>query len=181
MENTQTPFKAGLNTGLVLGLVSIVLTFLAYFIDPSLMVAWYFGLGVLVIYFGLLIYQGKQYRNSLGGFIEFGPAFNFNFIALVVAGFIGIIGNTLLYTVVDPALPGVLVDTAMENQLAMLEKLGAADAMSNEQLDVMRSNMESAYSVAGQFKAFGLALILYAIIALILGAIIKKRDKSLDY
>ena len=33
----------------------------------------------------------------------------------------------------------------------------------------------------GQLKAFGFGLIFYAIIALILGAILKKRDKSLDF
>jgi hypothetical protein len=33
----------------------------------------------------------------------------------------------------------------------------------------------------GQIKAFGFALIIYAIMSLILGAILKKRDKSLDY
>ena len=39
----------------------------------------------------------------------------------------------------------------------------------------------SNFTLLGQLKGFGIGLIAYAIIALILGAILKKRDKSLDY
>jgi hypothetical protein len=69
----------------------------------------------------------------------------------------------------------------METQMAMLERFGAADSMTSEQLDDIRTGLESGYTVTGQLKAFGFLLIAYAIIALILGAILKKRDKSLDY
>jgi len=65
--------------------------------------------------------------------------------------------------------------------MAMLEKFGAADAMTSEQIDDIRTSLEGGYTVLGQVKAFGFLLIAYAIIALILGAILKKRDKSLDY
>jgi len=113
--------------------------------------------------------------------MEFGPAFNFSFIALVVAGLISQIGTALLYNVVDPALPGVLVEQTLENTMAMMEKIGAADAMSSDQIDEMRENAAAGFTPMGQIKAFGIGLIFYAIISLILGAIIKKRDKSLDY
>lgn len=181
MENQESPFKAGLNSGLILGIISIVITYIIYFIDPTLLVAWYVGIGILVLYIGLIIYFGSQYRTSIGGFMSFGTAFNFAFIAMVVSGLLGICGNLLLYNVVDPALPGVLIESQMETQMAMLEKFGAADSMTSEQLDDIRTSLESGYTVTGQLKAFGFLLIAYAIIALILGAILKKRDKSLDY
>jgi hypothetical protein len=91
------------------------------------------------------------------------------------------LGSQLLYHVVDPALPGVLIESQMETQMAMLERFGAADSMTSEQIDEIRSNLESGYTMVGQLKAFGIIVIVYAIIALILGAILKKRDKSLDY
>jgi hypothetical protein len=181
MENQESPFKAGLNSGLILGIISIVITYIVYFIDPTLLVAWYVGIGILVLYIGLIIYYGIQYRNSIGGFMPFGTAFNFAFIAMVVSGIISMLGSQLLYHVVDPALPGVLIESQMETQMAMLERFGAADSMTSEQIDEIRSNLESGYTMVGQLKAFGIIVIVYAIIALILGAILKKRDKSLDY
>jgi len=181
MENQETPFKAGLNAGVILGILSVVITFIVYFINPSMLVSGTFAITLLVVFFGLLIYLGIQYRKSLGGFMEFGPAFNFSFIALIVAGLISQVGNGLLYHVVDPALPGVLVEESLENTVAMMEKLGMADAISSDQLDEMRESTAANFTMMGQIKSFGIALIIYAIISLILGAIIKKRDKSLDY
>lgn len=181
MENQETPFKAGLNAGIILGILSVVITFIVYFIDPPTLVSGMFGITLLVLFFGVLIYLGIQYRKSLGGFMEFGPAFNFSFIALIVAGLISQIGTALLYNVVDPALPGVLVEQTLENTMAMMEKFGAADAMSVDQIDKMREDTAANFTVMGQIKAFGIALIIYAVISLILGAILKKRDKSLDY
>lgn len=181
MENHESPFKAGLNSGLILGIVSVVITYILYFIDPTLLVAWYVGIGILVLHFGLIIYFGGQYRSSIGGFMTFGTAFNFAFIAMVVSGIISMLGSLLLYNVVDPALPGVLIESQMETQMAMLERFGAADAMTSEQIDEIRTGLENGYTITGQIKAFGFLLIAYAILALILGAILKKRDKSLDY
>ncbi|MCL6261696.1 DUF4199 domain-containing protein [Aquiflexum sp. TKW24L] len=181
MENQESPFKAGLNSGLILGIVSVVISYIIYFIDPTLLVAWYVGIGLLVLFIGLIIYFGTQYRNSIGGFMSFGTAFNFSFATLVVSAAISIAGNLLLYNVVDPALPGVLIESQMETQMAMLERFGAADAMTSEQIDEIRTGLEGGYTVVGQMKGFGIILIVYAIVALILGAILKKRDKSLDY
>jgi uncharacterized protein (DUF2132 family) len=50
-----------------------------------------------------------------------------------------------------------------------------------ETLEEMRQASASSFTLAGQLKAFGFGLIAYAIIALILGAILKKKDKSLDF
>lgn len=181
MEDQETPFKAGLNAGVILGILSVVITFIVYFVNPSTLVSGMFGITVLVVFFAVLIYLGIQYRKSLGGFMEFGPAFNFSFIALVVAGLISQVGSALLYNVVDPALPGVLTEQTLENTVAMMEKFGAADALSSDQLDEMRESTAANFTIMGQFKTFGIALIVYAVISLILGAILKKRDKSLDY
>jgi hypothetical protein len=181
METHESPLKAGTNAGLILGIISVVITFLIYFINPSIMVSMSYGLVTLAVLFFIVIYFGLQYRKSVGGFMDFGTAFKFSFFALVVSGLISLGGNLLLHHLIDPGLASVLVERQLENQIAMLEKFGVADAISSEQLDKMQTDLDAAYSPFGQLKGFGLLLIIYAIFALILGAIIKKRDKSLDY
>ncbi|EAZ80244.1 DUF4199 domain-containing protein [Algoriphagus machipongonensis] len=182
MEEQQSPFKAAIQPGLTIGLVSLAITFIAYFIDATLLGSAWFGLIALVVFFVLIIYFGRQYRTEIGGFISFGAAFNFSFIAILISGIISLIGQVLLFHVIDPSLPGVLSDLAFENSLKMMESFGAsADSLSPEQLEEMKASTSNQFTLSGQLMGFGIGIIIYAIIALILAAILKKRDKSLDY
>jgi hypothetical protein len=114
--------------------------------------------------------------------MSFGTAFNFSFFAILISGVVGLIGNLLLFQVIDPTLPQVLGDLTFEAQLKMMEGFGGnPDSLPAETLEEMRQASASSFTLAGQLKAFGFGLIAYAIIALILGAILKKKDKSLDF
>ncbi|WPR74223.1 DUF4199 domain-containing protein [Algoriphagus sp. NG3] len=182
MEEQQSPFQAAIKPGLTIGLVSMAITYLAYFINSSLLASGWFSLVSLAIAVAFVIYFGSQYRAERGGFMSFGTAFNFSFISLVISAIVGTIGLMVLYQVVDPSLPQVLADEAFQTTLETMEKFGASvDAMSPEQLEEMRKATLDGFTVTGQLKGFGFILIFYAIVALILGAILKKRDKSLDY
>lgn len=181
-QTTQSPVQAAIQPGLTMGLITVAITYVAYFIDSSLLASMWLGLIGLVVFFGLIIYFGKQYRTEIGGFMTFGTAFNFSFVAIVISGLISSAGQILLFHVIDPALPQVLADAALESSLKMMESFGQnPDAMPAEALDAIKTSTEESYSLFGQIRAFGFGLIIYAIIALILAAILKKRDKSLDY
>ena len=181
-EQAPSPIQSAVRPGLIIGLVSLVITYIAYFIDSSYLASGYFGLIALVLFFGLIIFFGKEFRKESGGFLTFGTAFNFSFFAILISGLIGLIGNILLFHVIDPNLPQVLGDLTFETQLEMMESFGQnPDSMPSETLDAMKEASASNFTLVGQLKGFGFGLIAYAIIALILGAILKKRDKSLDF
>ncbi len=181
-EQAPSPIQSAVRPGLIIGLVSLVITYIAYFIDSSYLASGYFGLIALVLFFGLIIFFGKEFRKESGGFLTFGTAFNFSFFAILISGIIGLVGNILLFHVIDPTLPQVLGDLTFETQLEMMEKFGQnPDSMPSETLDAMKEASASNFTLVGQLKGFGFGLIAYAIIALILGAILKKRDKSLDF
>ena len=181
-DQAQSPIQSAVRPGIILGLVSLVLTYVAYFIDSSYLASGYFGLVVLVLFFALIIYFGIEYRKEVGGFMSFGTAFNFSFFAILISGVIGLIGNILLFHVIDPSLPQVLGEITFESQLEMMENFGASpDSLAPEVLDDMREASVSNFTLTGQLKGFGFGLIAYAVIALILGAILKKKDKSLDF
>jgi hypothetical protein len=182
MEEQQSPFQAAIKPGITMGLVSLAVTFIAYFIDSTLLASGWFALVALVIFFALIIYFGNQYRTEIGGFMTFGTAFNFSFIAILISGIIGLVGQMLLFHVVDPELPGVLADLTYSNQLGFMEKIGQnPDNMDPSLLQQMKESSENQFTLVGQIKAFGIGIIFYAIIALILGAILKKKDKSLEF
>jgi hypothetical protein len=182
MEEQQSPFQSAIKPGLTIGLVSLALTFIAYFIDSTLLGSAWFGLVAIVVFFVLIIYFGKQYRAELGGFMSFGTAFNFSFITILISGLVGLVGQILLFQVIDPSLAGVLADQAFETQMSMMAKFGQdPDTMDPALLEQMKTSTVDSFTLMGQLKTFGFGLIVYAIIALILGAILKKKDKSLDY
>lgn len=182
MEEQESPFQAAVRPGLTIGLVSLALTFFAYFIDSTLLASGWFGLVAIVVFFVLIIYFGTQYRNEIGGYMTFGTAFNFSFITMILSGLVGLVGQILLFQVIDPSLPGVLADISFESSLKMMESLGQnPDSMDPAVLDEIRNTTDSSFTLGGQIKNFGIALIAYAVIALILGAILKKKDKSLEF
>lgn len=182
MEEQQSPMQAAIKPGLTMGLVALAVTYIAYFIDASLLASGWFALVALVIFFALVIYFGTQYRNELGGFMSFGTAFNFSFISIIISGIVSLIGQMLLFQVIDPSLPQVLADITFENSLKMMESFGQnPDSLPPDALEEIRNSTASSFTMGGQLKNFGFALIGYAIIALILAAILKKRDKSLDF
>lgn len=183
MENqTQTPFQAAVRPGLITGLVAMAITYITYFIDSSFMASGWFGFGSFALFFALLIYFGAQFRKEQGGFMSFGVAFNFSFIAIFISGLVSLVGQLLLFHVIDPSLPEVLAEITFENTLKMVERFGQnPDTMPSEAIDQLRAQSENSFTIGGQIKNFGFGLIAFAIIALILAAILKKRDKSLDY
>lgn len=182
MKTTDTPFQEAVKPGVILGLISMVVYYCGYFIDSALLASTWFSLISLVISFVLVIFFGRQYRTELGGFMSFGTAFNFSFIVFIISGLIGLIGQILLFQVIDPDLPGVVSEAIMKNTLETMEKYGASpDAMSPAMLDELEESMNSSFTVMGQIKSFGFILIFSAILALILGAILKKKDTATAY
>ena len=59
-EQAPSTIQSAVKPGLIIGLVTLVLTYLAYFIDSALLTAWYYGLVIMVLFFGLIIYFGKE-------------------------------------------------------------------------------------------------------------------------
>jgi hypothetical protein len=174
--------QASVRAGLVMGLISVVMIYFIYFIDSSLLASGGFGLISMAIFFGLAIYFGIQHRKDLGGFMPYGKAFNFSLQTLIISGAVTLIGQILLFHLIDTSLPQVLAEITFENSLKMMEMIGQnPDSLPVEVIDNLREQAEGTFTLFGQLKNFGIALIGSAIIALILAAILKKRDKSLDY
>ena len=63
-----------------------------------------------------------------------------------------------------------------------MERFGLeVDSIPPDQLKEMEKNSSFGFTLLGQLISFGVSFFYYAVLALILGAILKKRDKSLDF
>ncbi|MEO9966430.1 MAG: DUF4199 domain-containing protein [Reichenbachiella sp.] len=173
--------SAILKNGLILGLIGIIITMLAYVIDITILTNIFFGLGMMVVSIILLVVMGSKYRDSeLEGFIDFGPAFKFVFFASVISMVLSGIFQILLYTVIDPELPELLIEGTLQNTEELLESFGTPAE------DIDKAMAETEKSLEGQFTIGGIVsnsyvyLILGAIYGLIAGAIIRKTKPEFE-
>ena len=163
-------------SGATIGVIGIILTLLFYVIDYTLLADWKIGILMILIFLGALIYVGIRYRNSVGGFLPYGKAFQHGFLTLVVAGFIGILFNIILYNVIDTSLPENLTEATIEKTEQMMQGFGAPEDKIEEAVEKMREDMPKNYSVGGQLKTFLWALLVYAVISAITSLFVKKNQ-----
>lgn len=163
--------------GIILGLISIVISLLAYIIDFTLFAKWWFGLSLLLVYLILITIFGIKYRNEEhDGYLNFKGAFLYSFLVFVVVGVLGLIFNMILFNVVDPDLPQKITDATVENTIAMMERFGVPEEQLDETVQEIRKSTPENFSPLGQAKTFLYGLIFYAVLSLITGAIIKKKE-----
>ncbi|NQZ77368.1 MAG: DUF4199 domain-containing protein [Ekhidna sp.] len=98
----------------------------------------------------------------------------------VVTGLLALVFNILLYNVIDPELPELLADQSVENAESMMRNFGMPEDQMDEALEKTRTDTLERMSIGGQLQGFGIGLIIYAVLSLISGAIIKKKEPELE-
>ncbi|WP_425392578.1 DUF4199 domain-containing protein [Ekhidna sp.] len=169
-----------IKSGVMLGVIGIVLTLLFYIVDPTLLAQWWVGILILLLSLALVAYFGIQHRKEIGGYMAFGKAWVYSMQLFVVAGLLGTIFNILLYNVIDPELPAIVAEQAVENAESMMRNFGMPEDQMDEALEKARTDTLDRFSVQGSLIGFLWGLIIYAILSLITGAIIKKKEPELE-
>jgi hypothetical protein len=165
--------------GLLIGLISIVLSVVFYIIDPLMQFTNYWiSLLILVLMIVLLVVLGLDVRKKIGGYWSFGQAFISVFIMGAVVSLFSVVYNFILLKFIDPELP-------VKANSALLESLTARLTNSNvsqDKIDEYTKPFQNGEFIAklqptllNEIKTFAFALILYAVIAVIVAACIKKK------
>jgi hypothetical protein len=168
-------FQHALKWGLIIGGISIALSIVAYAVDYAMLANWKFGIFVIVMFIGLAIFAGINYRGETGGFLPYGKAFQHGLILMAVAGLISTLFTVILYTVIDPELPAKLTDVALENAEKMMESFGMPADQMDKAMEDARTRTENQFSVSGLAMGYGIGLIIYAVLSLITAIFVKKN------
>lgn len=175
-KETTSLFQHALKWGLIVGGISIALTCVIYAIDYALLANWKTGIVIFLMFIGLAIYGGINYRNEIGGYLPYGKAFQHGFILMAISGLISSIFMVLLYTVIDPELPEKLVKVGMENAQAMMESFGMPEDQMDKAMEDARKRTENQYTVSGTAMGYGIGLIIYAVLSLITAIFVRKNE-----
>lgn len=179
MEDTSTPAPTLMNHAIrwggITAAVSVILTMLLYVIDYTLMVQLKVLFIFLVIYIGIVIYAGSDFRKSIGGFMSYGKAFQHGYLILIISGLIATVFTMLLYFVIDPELPEKLTDASIENTRAMMENFGAPEDAIDDALDQAKEATEKQFTVSGIALGYVRILVVSAVMALITAIFVRKN------
>ncbi|MDX1665980.1 MAG: DUF4199 domain-containing protein [Saprospiraceae bacterium] len=166
---------AVLRYGIIGGLILVVYGLLGNifgFARPSA------GMGMILInflitaaiYIGLMVMAVRQHREEdLGGTIGFGRAFTVAFLAGLLAGLIGAAFNFVYINYIDPDY----AKTIIEESVRMYERMGLSEEQIDQALASMREGFEPGRFLMNSLLYTG---IMSAIVAAIIGAIMKKSD-----
>ena len=182
METKNTLFNSALKTGLIIGVISIVVFILMYVADikpVGIMMPILILLISLAINITVLVVLFKKYRGSIGGFISFRDAFLYCFIAFTISVILSQLFTYLFILLVDPEYYKNIMEaqkTWMENYLA--GKM--PDDKIAEQLDKLDVQTAKMGTFSTMLKNMLGSVVAGGIIALIMGAIMKKKPDLFD-
>jgi hypothetical protein len=168
----------GIKYGIIAGVLSSVLSLLIYFIDYSMFATLWLLLVFVIIGVVIAVIAVRKEKSVQGGLLDFKGAFITSFTCFLVAGVIGTLFSILLFSVIDSELGAKVADKIMENTVALMEKFGAPVDAIDESMKEME-NLEDDFTAKGQALSFFKNLIVYVILSLIIGAIMKSKSDEL--
>jgi len=182
METKKTLFISALKTGLILSAVSVAIFLIMYVADikpvgimmPILIMLFSIAIGVVI-----LVVLFKKFRASIGGYISFGDAFLYCFVAFGVSVVVSQLFSYFFVMLVEPEYYKQIMDA----QKAWIETY-LAGKMPEEQISQQLEKLDEQAAKMGTFSALlknlmG-SLIVSAIIALIVGAVMKKKPEMFE-
>ena len=112
------------------------------------------------------------------GTATFGEAWTVSMVASGVAALVGMLLSMVLFFVIDPTLPQLLVDLSMDQSREMMESIGMSGAMLDMKLEEIREQLDFVYSFKGMILFSILWLAFWAVLSLIVAAIMKRSPKT---
>lgn len=170
--------QSAIKAGVIMAVISFVITILLYVVDYTKLVSIIFGLGILFFFIGYVIYSGIQFRKQLGGFINYKNAWIYCYVLLISSALVGLVFNSALYGLIDTELPEKLTQASIENTRGMMESMGAPSESIDETIDKLeadRETMKGRFGVLGQVKSTGWSFLISAFISLIAALIIRRN------
>jgi len=165
--------------GLIAAAINVGWLLIAYLIDLSLFVNPFAGIAIWVV--GLVIYilSAAQVKKQFGGYITFKNAFAAFIIAYIINALISLAVSLVLFNFVDPGAREEIMDMTIAKSVEMFENFG----MSQSDIDETISQMEGQdnFSLGSQLQGLLTGILVYAIIGLIVAAIIKKNPPQEEY
>ena len=178
MEQQSTSiWKSAFTYGIYLGIISILLSVIIWagglIESMGLFGGAIIGILSLVLTFILLFIFAKSYRNKeCGGFISFGVVLKFTFLAVIISTIISIIYNYIFHSFIAPEYMENLMAVMQEKTMIFMESKGVPESQMDKALEKFQE-IPSIWKTPRQTALSG--IIAGGILSLIVSAIVKKN------
>ncbi len=159
--------------GLIIASIGIFYTLMAYLIDLQILVNTFAGIGLWLVNMILLIVAVFQVKKAFGGYISFKEAFSTFILTYIISSLVSAVFAILLFAVIDPEAADNVQELIIETTVNMMERFGAPEESITEQVEQLEATNQ--FSVVNQVKGFFTGIVFYAVIGLIVAAILKKN------
>lgn len=172
-------FQDAMKKGLILGVIHIVLFLVIYVAFPSKLTGFSYLFIILAVNLGYTIFQGIQWRKSVGGYVSYGAAFKYAFVVLLFNGLLGTV-FTMIFLLIDPAFPDQMAQSQLDTSIYWAQKFGAPDDAVEQIRDKYNpEDVTKRFTPVGMLTGFGIALLFYGLGALIIALFVRKREPEM--
>lgn len=172
----ETIKKNGVSFGVVLGIISVLITTLIYVIDLKLMMNYWIGTFKILIYLILFIVLLVKTKKELSNIFSFKDAFTTFFITAIIGITIGTIFEILLFNFIDPSAKERLKEITLETVISSMEKFDTPKSVIKEAIISMKN--EDQMSVFKQIQGLFMTYLISTIFGFIFAAFFKTRNPS---
>ena len=120
----ETIKKNGITFGVIIGIVSALITSTIYAIDLNLFTSWWIGVLSILTYLTLGIILLSKTKKELNNIFPFKDAFTTYFIATLIGILISTLFNVLLFNFIDPSAKDTLIDLMIKYTVNLIHKFG---------------------------------------------------------
>ncbi|RBN48946.1 DUF4199 domain-containing protein [Flavobacterium psychrolimnae] len=166
--------RNGITFGVIIGVVSALITATIYAIDLNLFTSWWIGALSIVTYLIIGIVLLSKTKKELNNVFTFKDAFTTYFIATLIGILISTVFNILLFNIIDPSAKDTLNELMIKYTANMMQKLGTPASAINEAIAKMKEN--NPYSTVELLKGSAFSIIFSSIFGLILAAFFKSKS-----
>ena len=166
--------RNGITFGVLIGIVSSLITATIYAIDLNLFSSWWIGITSIIVYLILGIVLLSKTKKEVKTIFTFKDAFTTYFIAAVIGILISTLFNVLLFNVIDPSAKDTLLEITMKITANMMQKFGTPASVINEAISKLKET--NPYSTIELLKGSIFSVIFSSIFGLILAAFFKTRS-----
>jgi hypothetical protein len=168
--------KNGINYGIVLGLISILLTTIIYSINIELFISGWISAIKFIAYTVLFVLLLTKTKKQLNGIFSFKDAFTTFFIAAIIGITLGTLFEILLFNVIDPSLKDSLKELSIKFTTELLEKFDTPTAEINKAIEGIEKSDQ--FSIGKQFQGLFVYFIFAAVFGLLFAAIFKSKSTT---
>lgn len=166
-----TPTSVGLRYGLLVGLMSIIFSFVLFITQADQSPLRWLGLVILI---GGMVLAHSAYKKANGGFMQYSEGLGIGAFMSVISGILSTAFSYVYMTVVDEGYMGRIME-------ATRAKMEAQGNMTDDQID-QAMNMAQKFSSGGWMVLFGIlgSLLFGFLIALVVSAITKNPKPEFE-